>query len=192
VIAGHDQPFPGDALNLDLADRRRLLFAAAVTVIALPTVWLFTRSESSTGTASSTVAAAGPDDSQSGSADDLGEGVFGTEGPIFVDGPTTPPKPAVVQIVVPAQVEEGHLDGRATYQRTIGDRPDSCSAPNAPFGKTLTVTNRDNGRWVTCVNRAPQQLGKGLEIMLTFDQFSQIAQLIDAPVPVRITWQGDE
>jgi hypothetical protein len=118
--------------------------------------------------------------------------VFGTEGPIFVDGPTTPPKPAVVQIVVPAQVGAGHIDGRATYKRTIGDRVDTCSAPNAPINKTLTVTNRDNGRWINCVNRAPQALAPGVEVMLTFDQFGQIAQLVDAPVPVRITWEGDE
>jgi len=177
-------------LNLDLADRRRLLLAAAVTIIALPTIWFFTRSEPSGRAAASTLAVAGSTDGSS--TNDSGDAVFDTADPIFVDGPTTPPKPAVVQIVVPAQVEEGHVDGGATYKRTIGDQPDSCAAPHAPFNRKLTVTNRDNGRSITCVNRAAASLGKGLEVMLTTDAFGQIAQLIDAPVPVRISWQGDE
>jgi len=177
-------------LNLDLADRRRLLLAAAVTVIALPTIWFFTRSTPSGRSAGSSVAVAGA--TETSGPTDSGDAVFDTTDPIFVDGPTTPPKPAVVQIVVPAQVEQGHIDGGATYKRTIGDRPDTCAAPNAPFNRKLTVTNRDNGRSITCVNRAAQSLGKGLEIMLTTDAFGQIARLIDAPVPVRISWQGNE
>ena len=117
---------------------------------------------------------------------------FGAEGPIFVDGPTTPPKPGVIQIVVPAEVGDGHLDGGATYKRTIGDKPDSCSAPNVPYGAKLTVTNRDNGHFVSCVNRAPQPLAAGIEIALTFTQFSEIGQIVDAPIPVRISWSGSE
>ena len=117
---------------------------------------------------------------------------MGTNSPIFIDGPTTPPKPAVIQIVVPAAVEGDFVEGGASFKSAIGEATDTCSAPNAPFGATLTVTNRDNGRAITCVNRAPVGLTAGLEIQITAAQFSQLAQLIDAPIPVRITWNGSE
>lgn len=115
--------------------------------------------------------------------DPLGDG-----GPIFIDGPSTPPKPAIVPIAIPAAQPGQSLDGTATYKRNADPNASGCSAPGAAFNATLTVTNLDNGRSITCVNRTPRSLGAGLAIELTATQFEQIAQLIDAPVPVRIQW----
>jgi len=180
---------PGDALNLDVTDRRRLAIAAAFTLVALPAIWLFTRGE---GSSASTIGAAGIAQPQGGNgagAPTAGTSdVFGSNSPIFIDGPTTPPKPAVIQIVVPAEVKGRFKEGGATYKAVVGNQPDSCDAPNAPFGATLTVTNRDNGFAVQCINLAPTGLPPGIEVVLTTQQFIAIGQLVDAPVPVRITW----
>jgi hypothetical protein len=117
---------------------------------------------------------------------------MGGNEPIFIDGPTTPPKVIVNQIVVPAEIPGEFTEGGATYRSDIGAGADSCGAPAAPSGAVLTVTNRDNGRVITCVNRAISPLADGLALLLTTAQFSQLAQLVDAPIPVRVTWNGSE
>ncbi len=184
----------GDDLNLDVTDRRRLAFAAAFTIIALPAIWLFTRGEATTGSGAPTIAAAGIDAAAgtNGAPVVTDQGSMGPNSPIFIDGPTTPPKPAVIQIVVPAAVKGDYTEGGASYKSGTTAAPDTCSAPDAPFGAALTVTNRDNGRSITCVNRAPIGLTVGLAIQLNPAQFSQLGQLVDAPIPVRITWNGSE
>ena len=181
-------------LNLDVTDRRRLAFAAAFTIIALPAIWLFTRGEANSGTGAPTIAAAGvatPAGTGAGEAQD-DDSAMGTGEPIFIDGPTTPPKPVVNQIVVPAEIPGEFTEGGATYKSDAGSGADTCGAPDAPYGAVLTVTNRDNGRTITCVNRAPTGLADGIELLLNTAQFSELAQLVDAPIPVRVTWNGSE
>ena len=179
-------------LNLEVTDRRRLVVAAALTIVALPAIWLFARSEPSNGTAAPNVAAAaGVPTPGVGAASTAGSDVnpFGSDGPIFVDGPTTPPKPVLVPIVVPASDPGKSVVGTATYKTPDDPETTTCSATNpVPYNATLRVTNLDNGRWITCVNRKPRVLPQGLTIELPTKLFAQIAQLIDAPAPVRITW----
>ena len=162
-----------------------------MTIVALPAIWLFARSEPSSGTAAPNVAAvAGVATPGAGAATapNTADDPLGADGPIFVDGPTTPPRPAVVAIAVPATPPGKSLDGEATYKRNPDPNATGCSAPLAGFNATLTVTNLDNGRSWTCVNRTPHPLQPGLVIELTAAQFEHIAQLVDAPVHVRIQW----
>lgn len=174
-----------------MTDRRRLVVAAAFTIVALPAIWLFTRGEATTSSGAPSIAAAGIESPRGDAATAVTDvDTMGSNGPIFINGPTTPPKPAVIQIVVPAQVEGEYTEGGATYKSSLGPDPTTCSAPGAPFGALLTVTNRDNGKSITCVNRTQSVLGAGLAITLTSDQFVNIGQQVDAPIPVRITWQG--
>ncbi|MCU1394931.1 MAG: hypothetical protein JWM34_3359 [Ilumatobacteraceae bacterium] len=177
-------------LNLDVTDRRRLVVAAALTIVALPAIWLFARSEPSQGTAApSVVAGAGIVTPQGGVATTAGTSdPFGTDGPIFVDGPTTPPKPAIVPIVVPAQAPGTSIVGNATYKTNVDPNANTCSSALAEFNATLKVTNVDNGRSITCINRTPRVLPDGLTIELTTADFQKIAALVDAPVPVSISW----
>lgn len=180
-------------LNLDVTDRRRLVVAAAVTIVALPAIWLFARSEPSTGPATPTVAApagvATPGARTSRSPDTAND-PLGADEPIFVDGPTTPPRPVVVAIAVPATPPGKYIDGEATYKRNADPNATGCSAPLAGFNATLTVTNLDNGQFITCVNRNPRPLPSGVSVELTAAQFEHIAQLVDAPVHVRIQWNS--
>jgi hypothetical protein len=181
-------------LNLDAPDRRRLVVAAALTLIALPAIWLFARGEPGNGTAAPNVAAgAGVVVPGNGAVGDQSGTVnpFGTDNPIFVNGPSTPPKAVVVPVVVPAFTDGPHIDGLATYKHNDDPYAQTCSATNAPFNKVLTVTNLDNtGRPpVHCTNKTPRVFGKGIEIELTTEQFQTIGQLVDAPLHVRISWE---
>lgn len=166
------------------------MFATIATLIALPAIWLFSRGEASTGSGATNLAAAGIHSPQGASSHtiDTADDPFGTNGPIFIDGPTTPPRHSVIQIVVPAVNRSAFLEGGASYKRVVSIGGDSCSAPDAPFGATITVTNRNNGHVVKCVNRGPAPLAPGLVIVLSADQYAQIGALIDAPLPVRLTW----
>lgn len=178
-------------LNLDVTDRRRLVVAAALTIVALPAIWLFARGEPSAGTAGPSIAGAAGIATPGGGAattPPTDTDAFGTDGPIFVDGPTTPPRPAIVPIIVPASNAGQSLDGQATYKRNPDPAATSCSSALAPFNATLTITNVNNGFSWTCINRTPKVLAAGITIELTTEQFQHIAELVDSPVPVRITW----
>ena len=180
-------------LRLDATDRRRLVVPAVFTVIALPAIWLFARNQPQDGTATPSVAAAAGVVAPAAAAQspETSSDLFGSVGPIFVNGPTTPPKAAVVPIVVPASVANHSLDGMATYKTGIDPQSTSCSAARAPFGARLTVTNLDNGRPIQCLNKIPPKIfGKGIEIQLPTTLFEQIGQLVDAPLHVRITWDA--
>ena len=161
--------------------------------MALPAIWLFTRGEASRGTGAPSIAAAGVPTPQAGSnvVANTESQPFGTKGPIFVDGPTVPQQQSgVIQIVVPATSPGTSVTGGASYKSIVGTQPDSCTAPNAPFDAVLKVTNTDNGRTITCINRAAHPLGPGLQLLLNTNQYIQIASLVDAPVPVLIQWSN--
>lgn len=175
----------GVALNLDATDRRRLGFTAIATLVALPVVWLFAKADAAQRPTAPRVA----NTQESGDIDASRAGEpFGDNGPIFIDGPTTPPKPAVIQIVVPAVNPAASLEGGASYSRFVGSAGATCSAPGAPAGALITVTNRDNGHVVICTNVPSVITAPKIVILLSSTLFGQIGALADAPIPVRLTW----
>ncbi|CAB4864853.1 unannotated protein [freshwater metagenome] len=167
-----------------------MFLATIATLVALPAIWLFSQGGPSRGTGASGAQAvglptpAGENRASSDTADDP----FGTNGPIFIDGPTTPPRHSVIQIVVPAVNRSAFLEGGASFKNAVGLTINTCSAPAVPFGASITVTNRDNGHVVTCINNAPAPVPPSVVIVLSAEQYAQIGALIDAPLPVRITW----
>ena len=175
----------GVALNLDATDRRRLGFTAIATLVALPMVWLFAKADATQRPTAPRVA--NTQESRDADANRAAD-PFGENGPIFIDGPTTPPKPAVIQIVVPAVNPGASLEGRASYSRLVGIVGNTCSAPGAPAGALITVTNRDNGRVVACTNVVGTVPPPEIVILLSSTLFGQIGELVDAPIPVRLTW----
>ena len=175
----------GVALNLDATDRRRLGFTAIATLVALPVVWLFAKADAAQRPTAPRVA----NTQESGDANVGRAGEpFGENGPIFIDGPTTPQKPAVIQIVVPAVNPGASLEGGASYNREVGVVGNTCSAPAVAAGTLITVTNRDNGRVVSCTNVPDVVTAPKIVIVLSSTLFAQIGALVDAPIPVRLTW----
>ena len=177
----------------DFAQRRRVALAVAITAIAAPAALLLDRGgdeplEVQTTVVGSVVSdttappAAAADRSSSASTD-----LMGTTPAAYLEpsGTLAPDEPATIAIPrLPASVS-----GQATFTRAIGNVT-SCqvkAAVGAPFGIAVTVTNLDNSRSVQCINDTGG-VEPANEIVLHADAFSQIADLTDAPVHVRLTW----
>lgn len=164
---------------LENSDRRRLVVATVITIVALPTLWLTGR-ERASESGSSPVAMA------------VGGGALGdVNTPVFMAGPTTPPAPEL-EIASPTPVAE-QGSGRASYRRwestVVADvRGYPCQTVLAPLGTRLTITNVNNGRSVRCVNVLLEPpIGEAI-VTLHTDALLAIGKLADAPLPVRVTW----
>lgn len=98
-----------------------------------------------------------------------------------------------IVIAVPTSPPEGSkfAKGKAgyqTWQLTANGRP--CLFTGAPVNTVVTVTNLDNGRSTTCLVAGNQAPSSGLVILLDSTVFQDIADLVEAPVPVRVAWNG--
>jgi hypothetical protein len=160
-------------------DRRRLVLAATLTVIALPAVWLL---EGSDPHDSATEAIA--DDSNLTLPLDTEPPV-----PLFLDNTTPVVAPAVIDIAVPEPAGSREARGEATFKRFIGAPvPRPCTTDLAPTNVVITVTNIDNGLSTTCTNTRFVIVPPGADIALDTDVYVIIAELVEAPVPVRLSW----
>ena len=188
-------------MNQDYAQRRRVALAAAITVIAVPSLFLFNNdSAGSDGSAGGTVVgtvvgAVGGSVVGARSADDVsgtsraaGDSsagdVMGTTPVAYLDGESgeNASDPATIAIPRPRVA----IDGTASFRRDIPDVT-KCQAFGVPFGSQITVTNLDNSRSVTCIASVGGVAPKD-DVVLHPDAFVEIGDLTDAPIPVSITW----
>ena len=192
-------------MALDGNDRPRLMIAAFLTIVALPLLWITTRSDDSAGDSNQAEAASAENLSINGipldAAPVSGAGEPGPtttsnrsnlpalepieDSPVFMDGPAAEPVDTPNQIAVAERPEVAPLQLSATYRSTIaGFR--SCLVAGFPSGRTVTVRNLDNGREVTCVTSiAPaDQID---DVVLHTRSFEELADLTEAPIPVEIT-----
>jgi hypothetical protein len=165
-------------------DRRRLVLASIFTVAALPALWIINRDDA--GSAAPAVGAAGVP--RVGASQAPSTSAYTPDSPIFLDGPPSGADPAVVDIVIPPPPSATEARGRASFRRYADPTTHSCTTALAPWGRTLTVTNTDNGQTTTCVNSLSSPLPAGVDIVLHTDDFALISDLADAPVPVHISW----
>jgi len=82
--------------------------------------------------------------------------------------------------------------GRASFRRwkpgaTTVSAP--CAAWFLAVGTTVTVTNQDNGHAVNCVIAERTGVPDDQVIVLDTPLFEQLADVIDAPIPVTISWR---
>ena len=165
-------------------DRRRLVLASIFTVVALPAMWIINRDDA--GSAAPAVGAAGvPRVGASKAPSTTG---YTPDPPIFLNGPPSGASPAVVDIIIPPGPTATEATGKASFRRFDNPITRPCTSALAPWGKTLTVTNTDNGQTTTCLNSISPPLPAGVDIVLHTDVFTSISDLADAPVPVRISW----
>jgi len=165
-------------------DRRRLVLASIFTVAALPALWVINRNDA--GSAAPKLGAAGVP--QVGANQAPSTSAYTPESPIFLDGPASGAGPAVVDIIIPPGPTATEAKGRASFRRYADPTKRPCTTALAPWGKTLTVTNTDNGQSTTCLNSISTPLPAGVDIVLHTDIFTLISDLADAPVPVQISW----
>ncbi len=156
-------------------ERRRLMIAAAVTVVAIPVLMISGGSDSSSDE-SSTPTTVVVENSKP--AD-----------PAFLPVEDSTPAPEIITVNVPAPPSGTVIKGIASFIRwpeTLGLRP--CATPNALIGSIITVTNLNNGRSIECNNVSIQQLPGDAVIIIHTEVFLELADLVDAPIPVQIAF----
>ena len=161
-------------------ERRRLAIALIVTVIAIPALMLSGGSSDDPGESSSNVAVATiplNDDTEP-----LDPAFLPTPDPSTTVGPIT--------VNVPPPATGTHVKGEASFIRWPSELTKNktiCATPHAKIGTEITVTNLDNGRTLTCMNATTESRGS-LVIIIDADRFIEIADLVDAPIPVEIVF----
>ena len=173
------------------SDRRRSTVLLILTIIALPVIFFLTRAddgESEAGVDPATGEVI-PADAETMDASDNGPSrpplVASDAEPTFLDGPAANPNPRVAEIAVPARPETPPVRLDASYRSTVaGER--ACLVKDLDSGLSVTVTNLDNGRSITCVTSiAP--FSQTADIVLHTDAFSLLADLTEAPITVELT-----
>ncbi|HNJ98406.1 MAG TPA: hypothetical protein PLV13_09790 [Ilumatobacteraceae bacterium] len=166
------------------SERRRVILASVVTAVAIPTLWIVNGNDSDAKTAEggTTIPTAPPTDP------------YQPATPVFVgnDGQTVD-QGGVVSVAVAAGPTANSIKGKASYYRYPAtlDRP--CTAPAAPDGATLTIINVDNGQSTTCTNivtdvMTSRALQLRVDIIMHTTVFSEIGDVTDSPIDVRVTW----
>lgn len=173
------------------AQRRRLAVAIAVTVVA---VIAFAVSGNGSGNdsgnetgsiapSSNTINPSGGAGDQSGNSDTK------PADPAFLPDVDPSIAPDIITVNVPAPPSGTVLNGTANFVRwpqTLGLRP--CATPHALIGAVITVTNLNNGRQIKCNNVSIEALRDGSVIVVHTDVFLDLADLVDAPIPVEINF----
>ncbi len=166
--------------------RRRVTAAIVVTVLA---VIVSLASGSNSGSESSSQESTGALTPGVPVTGVLGDepGTSSPADPAFLPGPNVADAPDIITVNVPAPPTGTVITGRASFIRwpeTLGLAP--CATPHALIGAKITVTNLNNARSVVCDNVSIESLTGGNTIIIHSDVFSEIADLVDAPIPVEI------
>jgi hypothetical protein len=194
----------GLKLRFEHGDRARLVVASCLTVAALP--FLLNEGKAQRAERPPTVAAVAPggealasplgDEAQPTPPAD-GAALASTPttdaGPSFLfSGPTSPTTAPAIVVAVPASTSPTAETGRASFRRWPAGST-SVSAPCAAWfldlGTTVTVTNLDNGHAVRCVIADRTGVPDDQVIVLDTAVFEQLADVVEAPIPVTISWQ---
>ncbi|MBG7604004.1 MAG: hypothetical protein IZT58_05100 [Actinobacteria bacterium] len=175
-------------MALNNTERRRILLATTLTVLALPALWWANQSE---GASAPNVATVGVEVGvEDGSAPTTGHSSasvpneLGETSPVFLDGPSGEAGFGAAEVAVPAPPRRGSVTASATYSSAVYSAS-QCIVTGVAHGSTITVVNLDNNRSTTCVTiLAPT--GSSGEVVLNTRAFSELADLTDAPIPVEI------
>ena len=170
-------------------DKRRIAVASLVTVSVLSLVWVF-NSGSKNGDSSTATTCIGCADTAGNSAPSTTE--YEPHPPIFVGGgdDETPPDPVSIATAPEPNANEILTTTQfLRYGDTSGVR--RCSTLLAPEGFELTVTNVDNGQSTTCTNTQGFEVPPGVGMVMDTTIFSEIGDLVDAPLPVRVSWEDE-
>ena len=156
-------------------DRRRVITASVFTVVALLALMFFD----------------GEPDSEKKSATGLTAPPttkYVPEAPSFVGGDDEPAAPAVINVHVPPAPSATSFRGRASYHRYVESVDRACTVLTAAEGAPIRVTNVNNGQETTCTNTLIMELPDGVDILIHTDVFSEIGDITDAPISVRVSW----
>lgn len=198
---------------MSTSDRHRLMLATAVTVVALPTLWIASRNDATAVPRVAAVGAPAPgadaptasdrpadtlDDSLDDTLDDssadtpAAASAAASAGlpaaPAYLEGPGSPRDPGAPAEIASPDPSDG-LVGTAGYERFGPGMPSrACRVDAAPWGALVTVRNLDTDRTTTCLNTPTSPAGGSDVVTIHMPVFLEIAELVDAPLPVELSW----
>lgn len=168
-------------MDLSRIDRNRMTVAIVATIILFPLMFIATgRSADSVST---TVVDA------TTTTFDLGLASDNTvDAPPNLEGPTNADPQGQGQIAYPADNDGQLVRTTASFKRLPDSTKNGCATPLIPLGATITVLNLNNGHKTKCVNINIGPTSGSFGIVLNTAVFESIAELIDAPLAVELTW----
>lgn len=167
-------------MSLTALDRRRILLASTLTIVALPALWLANRPDS--GAPSVAVAGLAVDPTGDSENAPLADDRPGNA-PVFFDGPSSQVGAGLAEIAVPAAPTAERTTARASFRSDVP--VGICQSDMIGNGQSITVVNLDNNRSITCTTVLTPTSVSG-ELVMHPDVFSRIADLTDTPIPVEI------
>lgn len=167
-------------MALSPTDRNRLTVAVTATVVLLSVAFM----------ASGRSQDAAPDSTVATTTSlDTGLATDNTvDAPANLDGPVSNDPNGLGQIAYPADNDGQMARGTASFRRLPNDARTGCTTALAPLGATITVRNLNNGHKAECTNINLGITTGAVDIIMHTSLFASIAELMDAPIPVELTW----
>jgi hypothetical protein len=160
---------------LSVFERRRIVVLTALTLIIMFTVRGFNSSESAATTTVVIATTVPPIDETEIPA------------PVILGGPAPLAPTGSAAIAYPA-AQTDVITGTAAYSNLGYTETAVCYSIEAPIGRVVTVTNINNGRSISCTNVFSLLVPNGVTILLHTTVFIKLADLIDSPIPLKISW----
>ena len=161
---------------LSTFERRRIVIAALLTVLVLPFI-LLNRTDDKVADSAEVATTT----TQLEQADD------GSLEPIILGGPSPIVQDGSAQIAYPASSLTG-VQAIASFSNFDNAPEIVCYMPQAPLGIKISVQNLNNGRTATCTNVFRTTMPSGASMLLHTKVFESLANLVDAPIPVTVSW----
>lgn len=160
---------------LSVYERRRILVLGVITILAVTALRSVGSSDETTTAATTT------------STTDVVVTDESIPDPVILGGPAPLAPSGSAAIAFPA-TSGTEVSGLATFSNLGYTQTPVCYSTQVPAGAIVTVTNVNNGRTVKCTSVYSLLVPPGMTIMLHNSVFTDIADLNDAPLPVKITW----
>jgi hypothetical protein len=201
-------------LRFDHGDRVRLIVASCLTVVALPVLLnegkdqraerpptmavvapgagaIATLGSQPTTAAAPAASVSEPTSAPPPPADQTTAPHDSGDDPSFLAGPFTPTSMTGITVAVPDTTSRTRQTGRASYRRWppgSSSIASPCAAWFLDVGTAVTVTNLDNGHSVKCVIVDRRGVPSDQIIVVDTALFHQLADVVEAPIPVTINW----
>lgn len=107
--------------------------------------------------------------------------------PVILGGPAALPPSGTAAIAKPA-TSANEYTGTATFTVLGYTERAVCYSTTVPQGQNLVVTNINNGQSIKCLSVYSTLVPPGIAIVLHQSVFVKLSDLIDAPIPVKVTW----
>jgi hypothetical protein len=169
-------------MNLSTIDRNRITVAIVAT-IAVVVIGFMASGRAADSVETNVVAA-------TTTTLDLGLATDSTaDAPANLDGPVSADPNGQGQIAYPADNDGQMARGAASFKRFPTSAKTGCVTSLAPLGAEITVRNLNNGHKTKCFNvNIILNSAATFDITLDASVFEAIAELVDAPIPVELTW----